>query len=131
MLLFLRTYTKFPIVSHRTSSMLNLMFMGSVSRPWLIQSYFSNRKQGTKINNALSSWKEILFGVLQGSILGWLSLYAICLQLWITQTLEAMLMIIHNTLFYKQQSCWGLRLKNGQKIKQLLCNFPVSISESY
>ena len=57
----------------------------SFSAVWLIQSYFSNRKQGTKINSALSSWKEILFGVLQGSILGWLSLSAICFQLWITQ----------------------------------------------
>ena len=36
----------------------------------LIQSYLSNRKQITKINAAYSSWKEILFEVPQGSILG-------------------------------------------------------------
>ena len=36
----------------------------------LVRSYFSNRKQRTKINESYSSWKEILFGVPQGSILG-------------------------------------------------------------
>ena len=36
----------------------------------LIQSYLSERKQRTKINQARSSWEEILFGVPQGSILG-------------------------------------------------------------
>ena len=36
----------------------------------LVHSYLSNRKHHTKINNTYSSWKEILFGVPQGSILG-------------------------------------------------------------
>ena len=36
----------------------------------LVHSYLSNRKQRTKINNAYSSWEEILFAVPQGSILG-------------------------------------------------------------
>ena len=36
----------------------------------LVHSYLSNRKQGTKTNNAYSSWEEIPFGVPQGSILG-------------------------------------------------------------
>ena len=36
----------------------------------LVQSYLSNRKQRTKINSESSPWKEILFGVPQGSILG-------------------------------------------------------------
>ena len=36
----------------------------------LIHSYLSNRKQRVKINDRYSSWSEILFGVLQGSILG-------------------------------------------------------------
>ena len=36
----------------------------------LIQSYLSNRKQRTKIIATYSSWKEILFGVPHGSILG-------------------------------------------------------------
>ena len=36
----------------------------------LIHSYFSNRKQRVKINDRYSLWSEILFGVLQGSILG-------------------------------------------------------------
>ena len=36
----------------------------------LVQNYLSNRKQRTKINSDFSSWEEILFWVLQGSILG-------------------------------------------------------------
>ena len=35
-----------------------------------IYSYFSERKQRTKINSSFSCWPEILFGVPQGSILG-------------------------------------------------------------
>ena len=34
------------------------------------ESYLSNSKQKTMINTAYSSWKEIFFGVPQGSILG-------------------------------------------------------------
>ena len=41
----------------------------------LVHSYFSNRKQRTKINESNSSWEEILFGVPQGSILGPLLLH--------------------------------------------------------
>ena len=36
----------------------------------LIQKYLSNRKQRIKVGNAYSSWKRILYGVPQGSILG-------------------------------------------------------------
>ena len=36
----------------------------------LIKSYLSNRKQRIKIKAAYSSWKEILFGVPRGSVLG-------------------------------------------------------------
>ena len=36
----------------------------------LIHSYLSNRKQRVKINDSFSSWREILYGVPQGSILG-------------------------------------------------------------
>ena len=35
-----------------------------------MHSYLSNRKQRVKINDRYSSWKEILFGVPQGSTLG-------------------------------------------------------------
>ena len=36
----------------------------------LVHNYVSNCKQRVKINDSYSSWREILFGVLQGSILG-------------------------------------------------------------
>ena len=36
----------------------------------LIYNYLSNRKQRVKINDSYSSWREILYGVPQGSILG-------------------------------------------------------------
>ena len=36
----------------------------------LIFSYLKNRKQCVRINNTWSSWKEVKFGVPQGSILG-------------------------------------------------------------
>ena len=42
----------------------------SLSALKFVQSYISNRKQRTKINESYSSWEEILFGVPQGSILG-------------------------------------------------------------
>ena len=42
----------------------------SISALRLIYSYLANRKQRTKINSSYSSWEEILFGVLQESILG-------------------------------------------------------------
>ena len=42
----------------------------SLSALKLIQSYLSERKQRTKINQAYSSREEILFGVPQGSIFG-------------------------------------------------------------
>ena len=45
----------------------------------LVPSYLSNRKHRTKINNAYSSWEEILFGVPQGSIL-WPILFSIFLS---------------------------------------------------
>ena len=36
----------------------------------LIHNYLSGRRQRTKVGNSFSSWKDILFGVPQGSILG-------------------------------------------------------------
>ena len=36
----------------------------------LIHDYLSNRKQRVKVNDAYSSWKDIFWGVPQGSILG-------------------------------------------------------------
>ena len=36
----------------------------------LIHDYLSNRKQRVKVNDAYSSWKDIVYGVPQGSILG-------------------------------------------------------------
>ena len=36
----------------------------------LIQQYLSNRKQRVKVGNGYSSWKNIFYGIPQGSILG-------------------------------------------------------------
>ena len=36
----------------------------------IICSYLSNRKQRIKINNVFSSWKDLILGVPQGSVLG-------------------------------------------------------------
>ena len=36
----------------------------------IIYSYLSNRKQRIKINNVHSSWKDLILGVRQGSVLG-------------------------------------------------------------
>ena len=36
----------------------------------LIQQYISNRIKSVNVGNAYSSWKEILYGISQGSILG-------------------------------------------------------------
>ena len=36
----------------------------------LIHNYLSNRKQRVKVNGAYSIWKDIFYGVPQGSILG-------------------------------------------------------------
>ena len=36
----------------------------------LIHAYLNNRKQGTKVNKVYGSWKDIIFGIPQGSILG-------------------------------------------------------------
>ena len=42
----------------------------SLSELKLIHNYLSKKQQRTKINQSYSTWKHILFGVLQGSILG-------------------------------------------------------------
>ena len=42
----------------------------SLSALKLVHNYLSNRQQRTKINQSYSIWKDILFGVAQGSILG-------------------------------------------------------------
>ena len=42
----------------------------SLSALNLIQNYLANRKQTAKINDSYSPWSGILFGLLQGSILG-------------------------------------------------------------
>ena len=36
----------------------------------MICSYLSNRKQRMQINNVFSSWKDLILGVPQGSVLG-------------------------------------------------------------
>ena len=41
-----------------------------ISAVRFIYDYLSNRKQRTKIENHYSSWKDLIFGVPQGSILG-------------------------------------------------------------
>ena len=41
-----------------------------ISARRLIHAYLINRKQSVKVNEAYSSWKDIIFGVPQGSVLG-------------------------------------------------------------
>ena len=41
-----------------------------ISAVRFIYDYLSNRKQRTKIENHYSSWRDLIFGVPQGSILG-------------------------------------------------------------
>ena len=41
-----------------------------ISAVRFIYHYLSNRKQRTKIENHYSSWRDLIFGVPQGSILG-------------------------------------------------------------
>ena len=36
----------------------------------LLDSYLTNKKQRTKINNSISEWVEIVIGIPQGSVLG-------------------------------------------------------------
>ena len=45
----------------------------------IVSSYLSNRKQRIKINDVFSSWKDLILGVPQGSVLGTL-LFNICLN---------------------------------------------------
>ena len=41
-----------------------------ISAVRFIYDYLTNRKQRTKIENHYSSWRELIFGVPQGSVLG-------------------------------------------------------------
>ena len=50
----------------------------------LIHNYLSNRRQKIKINKIYSSWEEILFGVLQRSILGPLLFHVFMCDLFFT-----------------------------------------------
>ena len=62
----------------------------------MLQSYISNRKQRTKINDAYGKYCEILFGVPQGSILEPLPFniyYVICFMIITIAKLRIMLMI--------------------------------------
>ena len=36
----------------------------------MINDYLNDRKQRTRVNNCFSSWRNLIYGVLQGSILG-------------------------------------------------------------
>ena len=63
------TFQKHLIVCHIKHCKLNA-YGFSFSVPKLMQSYLTERKQKTKINHAYRYWKETLFGMPQGSILG-------------------------------------------------------------
>ena len=57
----------------------------------MLQSYLSNRKKGTKINDAYSKYCETLFGVPQGSLI---FIYVTCFMILMIAILRVMLMII-------------------------------------
>ena len=62
----------------------------------MLQSYISNRKQRTKINDAYGKYCEILFGVPQGSTLEPLPFniyYVTCFMIITIEKLRIMLMI--------------------------------------
>ena len=50
----------------------------------LIQQYLSNRKQRVKVGNAYSSWKEIFYGIPQGSIRGPLIFAIFCVSYFVS-----------------------------------------------
>ena len=68
----------FDCLSHEPFIAKLLAYCFNLSALKLIQSYLSNRKLRTKINATYSSWEEVLFRVLQGSIVGHSLLLLFC-----------------------------------------------------
>ena len=60
----------FDYLSHKIIIAKLNVYGFSLSTLKLIHNYLSKRLQRTKINQSYSKWKEIIFGVPQGSILG-------------------------------------------------------------
>ena len=66
----------------------------------LVQSYLSNRKQRTQVNNTYSTFSDIVFGVPQGSILALsflISIFARCFMIILTVISQAIQMTIRPT----------------------------------
>ena len=60
----------FDCLSHEVLAAKLSAYGVHISAVRFIYDYLSNRKQRTKIENHYSSWRDLIFGVPQGSILG-------------------------------------------------------------
>ena len=60
----------FNCLSHELLAVKLSAYGVHISAVRFIYDYLSNRKQRTKIENHYSSWRDLIFGVPQGSILG-------------------------------------------------------------
>ena len=113
---YLRSCTKRPFKSFSLSSCLphNLLiaklnaygFDNKAVR--FVYDYLTSRKQRTKISDVYSSWKEILSGVPQGSMLRpLLSNIDICNLFFIIKNCDIANYADDNTPYLKWEKCWG------------------------
>ena len=69
--ILLTDYLKLLIVFRMIYSLLSYMLMVLVENAsTLIHDYLSDRKQRTKVGDSFSTWRYIMYGIPQGSILG-------------------------------------------------------------
>ena len=86
----------------------------------LMQNYLVERKQRTKINQAYSSWEEILFGVPQGSILGPILFNIFLINLFlIVQNVDFASYVDDNTIYNSSENIDDVILSLQESSKQL------------